>query len=195
MGKFLSLLNFGQIFFVQLRWNWFSVRLPVTNAWNWYSLYSAFSGNVRAWGNWAFSLFLSFFFHSFFLSFFLSFIFHYNWKEEHGIKFDNSCKKWAGVEKVLNKVACRIITRRKAVGALANPSVLTMIAVFLLTNSILLLGKKITSDNGMILKSYQTSDCYHGKNRNFTLLIPLCSYVKLGNRCKDVYRRKRYRSM
>ena len=44
-------------------------------------------------------------------------------------------------EEDLNKVACRII-RRKAVGALANPSVLTMIAVFLLTNSILLLEEK-----------------------------------------------------
>ena len=33
-------------------------------------------------------------------------------------------------EEDLNKVACRIIRRRKAVGSLATPSVLTMIAVF-----------------------------------------------------------------
>ena len=35
--QFVSLLNFGQNYFVQLRWNWFSVRLPVTNAWNCHS--------------------------------------------------------------------------------------------------------------------------------------------------------------
>ena len=40
--------------------NWFSVRLPVTNAWNCHSLYTAFSSNVGAWGMWACSLFLSF---------------------------------------------------------------------------------------------------------------------------------------
>ena len=81
-------------------------------------------------------------------------------------------------EEDLNKVAYRIIRRRKAVGSLATPSVLTMIAVFLLTNTILLLEeKKITSDNGIILKSYQTSDCNHGKKRNSTWLIPPCSYV------------------
>ena len=31
--QFLSLLNFGQNYFVQFRWNWFSVLLPVTNTW------------------------------------------------------------------------------------------------------------------------------------------------------------------
>ena len=31
----------------------FFVRLPVTNAWNCHSLYTAFSSNVRAWGMWA----------------------------------------------------------------------------------------------------------------------------------------------
>ena len=56
----ISLLNFGQSYFVQLWWNWFSVWLPVTNAWNWHTLYSAFSGNVGAWGMYACSLFLSF---------------------------------------------------------------------------------------------------------------------------------------
>ena len=45
-------------------------------------------------------------------------------------------------EEDLNKVAYRIIRRRKAVGSLATPSVLTMIAVFLLTNTILLLEEK-----------------------------------------------------
>ena len=38
----------------------FFVRLPVTNAWNCHSLYTAFSSNVGAWGMWACSLFLSF---------------------------------------------------------------------------------------------------------------------------------------
>ena len=56
---FISLLNFGQNYFVQLRWNWFSVRLPFTNAWNCHSLYTAFSSKVGAWGMWACSLFLS----------------------------------------------------------------------------------------------------------------------------------------
>ena len=42
-----------------IRWNWFSVRLPVINAWNYcQSLYTAFSENVGAWGMWACSLFL-----------------------------------------------------------------------------------------------------------------------------------------
>ena len=58
--QFISLLSFGQNYFVQRRWNWFSVWLPVTNAWNCYSLYTAFSRNVGAWGMWAYSLFLSF---------------------------------------------------------------------------------------------------------------------------------------
>ena len=38
----------------------FFVRLPITNAWNCYSLFTAFSSNVGAWGMWACSLFLSF---------------------------------------------------------------------------------------------------------------------------------------
>ena len=38
----------------------FFVRLPVTNAWNCHSMYTAFSSNVGAWGMWACSLFLSF---------------------------------------------------------------------------------------------------------------------------------------
>ena len=38
----------------------FFVRLPVTDAWNCQSLYTAFSSNVGAWGMWACSLFLSF---------------------------------------------------------------------------------------------------------------------------------------
>ena len=38
----------------------FFVRLPVPNAWNCHSLYTAFSSNVGAWGMWACSLFLSF---------------------------------------------------------------------------------------------------------------------------------------
>ena len=38
----------------------FFVRLPVTNAWNCHSLYTAFSSNVGAWGIWACSLFLSY---------------------------------------------------------------------------------------------------------------------------------------
>ena len=54
--QFISLLNLGQNYFVQLRWNWFSVRLPVTNAWNCHLLYTAFSSNVGAWGMWACSL-------------------------------------------------------------------------------------------------------------------------------------------
>ena len=58
--SFISLLNFGQNYFVQLRWNWFSVQLPITNASNCHLLYTAFSGNVGAWGMWACSLFLSF---------------------------------------------------------------------------------------------------------------------------------------
>ena len=48
--QFISLLNFGQNYFLQLRWNWFSVWLPVTNATNCHSLYTAFSSNVGAWG-------------------------------------------------------------------------------------------------------------------------------------------------
>ena len=36
--QFIFLLNFGQNYFVQLRWNWFSVRLPVTNC---HSMYTA----------------------------------------------------------------------------------------------------------------------------------------------------------
>ena len=55
--QFISLLNLGQNYFVQLRLNWFSVRLPVTNAC--FSLYTAFSSNVGALGVWACSLFLS----------------------------------------------------------------------------------------------------------------------------------------
>ena len=57
--QFISLSNFGQNYFVQLRWKWFSVRLPITNAWNCHSLYTAFPSNVGAWGMWACSLFLS----------------------------------------------------------------------------------------------------------------------------------------
>ena len=38
----------------------FFVWLPVANAWNCHSLYTAFSSNVGAWGMWACSLFLSF---------------------------------------------------------------------------------------------------------------------------------------
>ena len=38
----------------------FFVALPVANAWNCHSLYTAFSSNVGAWGMWACSLFLSF---------------------------------------------------------------------------------------------------------------------------------------
>ena len=37
----------------------FFVPLPVANAWNCHSLYTAFSSNVGAWGMWACSLFLS----------------------------------------------------------------------------------------------------------------------------------------
>ena len=40
----------------------FFFGLPVTNAWNCHSLYTAFSSNVGTWGMWACSLFLSFFF-------------------------------------------------------------------------------------------------------------------------------------
>ena len=58
--QFIYLLNFRQNYFVQLRWIWFSVWLPVTNAWNCHTLYTAFSSNVGAWGMWACSLFLSF---------------------------------------------------------------------------------------------------------------------------------------
>ena len=58
--QFISLLNFDQNYFVQLKWNWFSVWLPVTNSWNCHSLYTAFSRNVGAWGMWACPLFLSF---------------------------------------------------------------------------------------------------------------------------------------
>ena len=43
----------------------FFVRLPVPNAWNCHSLYTAFSSNVGAWGMWACSLFLSFQLHKF----------------------------------------------------------------------------------------------------------------------------------
>ena len=39
---------------------WFSLRLPVTYAWNCLSLYTAFSRNGGAWSMWACSLFLSF---------------------------------------------------------------------------------------------------------------------------------------
>ena len=39
-------------------------RLPVPNAWNCHSLYTAFSSNVGAWGMWACSLFLSFLWHT-----------------------------------------------------------------------------------------------------------------------------------
>ena len=39
----------------------FFVRLPIPNAWNCHSLYTAFSSNVGAWGMWACSLFLSLF--------------------------------------------------------------------------------------------------------------------------------------
>ena len=46
--QLISFLNFGQNYFVQLRGNWFSVRLPVTYAWNCRSLYIAFSSNVGA---------------------------------------------------------------------------------------------------------------------------------------------------
>ena len=65
-----------QFFFSQLRrfWNqkfdqsesyyWFSVRLPVINAWNCIFLYTAFSSNVGAWGMWASLLTLSSFFFS-----------------------------------------------------------------------------------------------------------------------------------
>ena len=60
-GAIYKLLNFGQNYFVQLGWNWFSVQLPVANAWNYASFFTAFSGNVGAWGMWACSLFLSFF--------------------------------------------------------------------------------------------------------------------------------------
>ena len=56
----MSLLNFGQNYFVQLGWNWFSVQLPFNNAWNCHLLYTTFSSNVGAWGMWACSLFLSF---------------------------------------------------------------------------------------------------------------------------------------
>ena len=58
--QFISLLNFGQNYLAQLGQNLYNVRLPVTNAWNCHSLYTAFSSNVGAWGMWAFSLFLSF---------------------------------------------------------------------------------------------------------------------------------------
>ena len=44
---------------MQLRWNWFSVRLPLTNAWHCHSLYTAFSSNGGTWGMWDCSLFLS----------------------------------------------------------------------------------------------------------------------------------------
>ena len=37
----------------------FFVRLPVPNAWNCHSLYTAFSSYVGTWGMWACSLFLS----------------------------------------------------------------------------------------------------------------------------------------
>ena len=59
--QFISLLNFCQNDFVQLRWNWFSVGLLLTNAWNCHSLYTAFSSNVEAWVMWACSLFLLFY--------------------------------------------------------------------------------------------------------------------------------------
>ena len=42
----------------------FFVGLPVPNAWNCHSLYTAFSSNVGVWGMWASSLFLSFLFFS-----------------------------------------------------------------------------------------------------------------------------------
>ena len=58
--QFISYLNFGKNYFVQLRWNWFSVRLPVTNVWNCHSLYTTFSSTVGVWGMWACSIFLSF---------------------------------------------------------------------------------------------------------------------------------------
>ena len=56
--RFISFLNFGKNFIVQLRWNWLSVRLPVINAWKFHSMYTTFSNNVGAWGMWACSLFL-----------------------------------------------------------------------------------------------------------------------------------------
>ena len=45
--QFISLLNFGHNYFVQLRRNWFSVRLPITNACYCNLLYTAFSSNVE----------------------------------------------------------------------------------------------------------------------------------------------------
>ena len=54
-----NLYPFDQNYFVQLRWNRFSVWLPVTNALNCHSLYTAYFCNIGAWGMWACSLFLS----------------------------------------------------------------------------------------------------------------------------------------
>ena len=65
--QFISILNFGQNYFVQLRWNWFSVRLPVTNAWNCHSLGHIWKKNCfpspgsRFW-NWPGSQVIFFFF-------------------------------------------------------------------------------------------------------------------------------------
>ena len=56
--QFISLWTLAKLF-CATQMNWFSVRLPVTNAWNCHSLYTAFSSNVGAWNMWACSIFLS----------------------------------------------------------------------------------------------------------------------------------------
>ena len=51
----ISLLNFGQNYFVQLRWNWFSVRLPSSNACN-YLLFVVYSIFKLCWSSGCVSL-------------------------------------------------------------------------------------------------------------------------------------------
>ena len=60
--QFISLFNFelDKIILFNSYETGFSVRLPVTNACNRHSLYTAFFSNVRVWGMWACSIFFSF---------------------------------------------------------------------------------------------------------------------------------------
>jgi hypothetical protein len=87
----------------------------------------------------------------------------------------------------LLKNSARRMLRKNSIGPIAMPSVLTVVVMLLLTNTVLLFKEKNSFvGKGQIQSAPQTSDS-NWKSRNSSMLFPLCSHVNEFLLSEDVY--------
>jgi hypothetical protein len=90
-------------------------------------------------------------------------------------------------EDALKNTACRL-TRKNSIGPVATPSVLTVVVMLLLTNTILLFDGKAFTKKGTIYSASQTSKVSNTwEERNSSISLPVCSSVKRFSLSKDVF--------